>query len=284
MPPKQQKGKKAVATKKKQLIEDKTFGLKNKNKSKAVQKYITTVQKSVNSTEQQRAADAAKSKKMASKEAKKAQEAELAALFDEALLTGVKKGGAAGKGKTPAVAVETKPKVVQETIIIEQGEKTLEDLIEEQRAKLHREGKKGTPVNEETLAKWIADRKAKKLAEERRKVQAEMKKKNKGKGLSVLSGRALFDYDANLFVDDADAADNDTMKQRNDEDDDDDEGREDRGEEKEGAAGAAAAAAGGAAAAAAAGGAAAAAGVEVKEALFEGDDEDLDDLDDDEGA
>lgn len=32
------------------------------------QKYITTVQKSVNSTEQQRAADAAKNKKMASKE------------------------------------------------------------------------------------------------------------------------------------------------------------------------------------------------------------------------
>lgn len=34
----------------------------------------------------------------------------------------------------------------------------------------------------------------------------------------------------------------------------------------------------------ASGGAAAAAGVEVKEALFEGDDEDLDDLDDEEGA
>lgn len=27
-----------------------------------------------------------------------------------------------------------------------------------------------------------------------------MKKKSKGKGLSVLSGRALYDYDANLFV------------------------------------------------------------------------------------
>lgn len=52
------------------------------------------------------------------------------------------KGGAAGKGKAPAVAVETKAKVVQETIVIEEGEKTLEDLIEEQRAKLHKEGKK----------------------------------------------------------------------------------------------------------------------------------------------
>lgn len=31
-------------------------------------------------------------------------------------------------------------------------------------------------------------------------VEAEMKKKSKGKGLSVLSGRALFDYDATLFA------------------------------------------------------------------------------------
>lgn len=60
---------------------------------------------------------------------------------------------------------------MQETIVIEEGEKTLEDRIEEQRAKLHREGKQGTPVNEETLAKWKADRKAKKLAEERRQVR-----------------------------------------------------------------------------------------------------------------
>lgn len=30
-------------------------------------------------------------------------------------------------------------------------------------------------------------------------VEAEMKKKSKGKGLSVLSGRALFDYDSTLF-------------------------------------------------------------------------------------
>lgn len=39
------------------------------------------------------------------------------------------------------MAVETKEKKVQETIVIEEGEKTLEDLIEEQRAKLHAEGK-----------------------------------------------------------------------------------------------------------------------------------------------
>lgn len=266
MPPKkQQQGKKAAAKKQNQLIEDKTFGLKNKNKSKNVQKYITTVEKSVKCTEAQRTADAAKNKKVAAKEAKKAQEAELAALFNEALTAGAKKGGVAGKGKEEAVAVETKVKVVQETIFIEEGDKTLEDVIEEQRAKLHEQGKKGTPVNEETLAKWKADRKAKKLLEERRKVEAEMRKKSKGKGLSVLSGRALFDYDATLFADDADAVDNETMKQRNDEEGGDE--REDNGESKSGAAAGAAGAA-----------------LNVEEALFEGEDEDLDDLDIDEGT
>ena len=54
------------------------------------------------------------------------------------------KGGVARKGSTEAVALDTKVKVVQETIIIEEGEKTLEDVIEEQRAKLHKEGKKAS--------------------------------------------------------------------------------------------------------------------------------------------
>lgn len=49
-------------------------------------------------------------------------------------------GGVAGKGAQEAVAVETKTKVIQETIIIEEGERTLEDLIEDQRAKLHAKG------------------------------------------------------------------------------------------------------------------------------------------------
>lgn len=40
------------------------------------------------------------------------------------------------------MAVETKTKIIQETVIIEEGEKTLEDVIEEQRAVLHKEGKK----------------------------------------------------------------------------------------------------------------------------------------------
>lgn len=45
MPPKQQS--KVDMAKKQKIIEDKTFGLKNKNKSKNVQKYVQTLQQSV---------------------------------------------------------------------------------------------------------------------------------------------------------------------------------------------------------------------------------------------
>lgn len=43
MPPKQSK---ADVAKKQKVVEDKTFGLKNKNKSKAVQKYVKNIQSS----------------------------------------------------------------------------------------------------------------------------------------------------------------------------------------------------------------------------------------------
>ncbi|KAL3753896.1 hypothetical protein ACJRO7_001180 [Eucalyptus globulus] len=46
MPPKQA-AKKADLAKKQKMVEDKTFGLKNKNKSKNVQKYVQTLQQSV---------------------------------------------------------------------------------------------------------------------------------------------------------------------------------------------------------------------------------------------
>lgn len=45
MPPKQQS--KAELAKKAKVVEDKTFGLKNKNKSKNVQKYVQNLKQSV---------------------------------------------------------------------------------------------------------------------------------------------------------------------------------------------------------------------------------------------
>lgn len=47
MPPKDKASKKAVEKDKQRIIEDKTFGLKNKNKSKKVEKYIKSVQSQV---------------------------------------------------------------------------------------------------------------------------------------------------------------------------------------------------------------------------------------------
>ncbi len=47
MPPKAAPSKKAIDKQVKKTVEDKTFGLKNKNKSAKVQKYVATVKKTV---------------------------------------------------------------------------------------------------------------------------------------------------------------------------------------------------------------------------------------------
>ncbi|KAL9239270.1 hypothetical protein vseg_013609 [Gypsophila vaccaria] len=74
MPPKQQPSKADLAKKQKQ-VEDKTFGLKNKNKSKSVQKYVQNLQQSV-----QPRTDPKKDAKK-KKEEEKAREKELNDLF-----------------------------------------------------------------------------------------------------------------------------------------------------------------------------------------------------------
>ena len=114
-------------------------------------------------------------------------------------------------------------------------EKTIEDIIEEQRAKLAAEGKVGTPVTAESFAKWRAEKLARKQAEAEARVKAEQAKKKGGKGLckflffssllstssalcslsnfasyfvaAVLSGKELFNYNSSLFVDDDAAID-----------------------------------------------------------------------------
>ena len=79
---------------------------------------------------------------------------------------------------------------------------TLEDEIEMERQKKVEELKKRgklTPITEESFKAW-QDRKRKARAEEAKKmVEKEMKKKKGGKGLSVLSGRDLYEYKKSLF-------------------------------------------------------------------------------------
>jgi hypothetical protein len=116
MPPKPAKkkggnepSKKALQKKKTATIEDQTFGLKNKNKSKVVQRYVQAVEKSVlnggdrrqRQMEEQRAKAKAQQKLM-----KKALEDERNALFGEALLaikgkntTSRKEGKVEAKGR-----------------------------------------------------------------------------------------------------------------------------------------------------------------------------------------
>lgn len=77
MPPKQSK---ADLAKKQKVVEDKTFGLKNKNKSKNVQKYVQSLQQSV-----QPRPDATKVAVKKKKEEEKAREKELNDLFKVAV-------------------------------------------------------------------------------------------------------------------------------------------------------------------------------------------------------
>lgn len=112
MPPKkkEQTASKKVEQKKKQkIIEDKTFGLKNKNKSKKVQQHVESVTRNVmNSGDRRQRAmeEERKQQKIAQKERKKAEKEEQDALFGAALLsikkkttTNMKEGKNESKGR-----------------------------------------------------------------------------------------------------------------------------------------------------------------------------------------
>lgn len=78
----------------------------------------------------------------------------------------------------------------------------MEDEIEAQRQKKVAELKlsgKGTPVTPETFAAWQQKKREKKMAEAKKKVEAEFKKKKGGKGLAVLTGRDLYSFKQDLF-------------------------------------------------------------------------------------
>ncbi|KAL0375134.1 UNVERIFIED_CONTAM: Zinc finger CCCH domain-containing protein 11 [Sesamum radiatum] len=92
MPPKQQS--KADLAKKQKVVEDKTFGLKNKNKSKNVQKYVQSLKQSV-----QPRPDPSKLNAQKKKEEEKAREKELNELFKVAI-------------KQPKVPVGVDPKSI----------------------------------------------------------------------------------------------------------------------------------------------------------------------------
>ncbi|EJK47251.1 hypothetical protein THAOC_34045 [Thalassiosira oceanica] len=227
----EQQSKKALQKKKEKMLEDKTFGLKNKNKSSKVQAFVKGQERSImnaGSDARSRAEEQKKKQeKLAKKAMLKAKKAEQEALFGEALLAVGKKGPKFGskQGKVEAKGrdhddgekkggTSRAMKMMFQMDAKEMEERlrddpnyvpTLEDKVEAQRQKKLKElkdsGKKGTPVTEETFKKWQERKRKRKEAEAKKKVDAEMKKKKGGKGLSVLSGRELYNYKKDLFKD-----------------------------------------------------------------------------------
>lgn len=81
---------------------------------------------------------------------------------------------------------------------------TLEDDIEAERQKKVKELKisgKGTKVTPESFAIWQEGKRKVKAAIAKKMVERELRKKKGGKGLGVLSGRALYEYKRDLFKD-----------------------------------------------------------------------------------
>ena len=109
MPPKKPGGgdpsKKVVQKKKQQLVDDKTFGLKNKNKSKKVQQQIESVKKNVMNSgdpKLRKQEELRQKAKAEDKLRKKAQKEEQDALFNEALMAVTKKSTSQKDGKVEA--------------------------------------------------------------------------------------------------------------------------------------------------------------------------------------
>ena len=140
---------------KKGIVVDKTFGLKNKNKSKKVQQFCKQVQETQNKN---KGIDAeSKKKKKMTKLAKLQQEMELKALFSEGLSITVKKkdlhkkkaqqGGGGGGGAGDYYDENwAESELAKAQAAGGSTELTLEQRIEKKRQELRDRGVKGTPV------------------------------------------------------------------------------------------------------------------------------------------
>jgi len=220
--------KKAEMKKKKGQIEDRTFGLKNKKNSKKVQNYVQSVTHSVNNSgDRKERMEAEKRKRVIAqkKDLQKAKKEEQDALFNDALGalskkkgTNFKEGQVEAKGRdgndeSNKKGTSRAMKMMFQMDAQEMEDKlredpnyvpTLEDDIEAERQKKVKELKisgKGTKVTPESFAIWQEGKRKVKAAIAKKMVERELRKKKGGKGLGVLSGRALYEYKRDLFKD-----------------------------------------------------------------------------------
>ncbi|CAN8075990.1 unnamed protein product [Agarophyton chilense] len=198
MPPK----KKKAEEQKKKIVEDKTFGLKNKKKSRKVQQYVETVKKQANQK-----VDGPRKRSEGAGSSSAAGSARLAQM--QARLAELELMNQPVKEKQKKLSAEEEERKRLE----EEAEKEririanlpVEDQIEEERAKLTSR----TPVTKDLFLKWKEEKTREKKAEEEVKKAAAFKKMSKaersrGQGLS---GRELFQSNAEIFVDDEEADD-----------------------------------------------------------------------------
>lgn len=231
------KNQKAAVEKK---LEDATFGMKNKNKSAKVQNFIQQATKAAKNAPIFADAERNRKLKQDAQKAKLLQEEELRTLFNDAIGNQFGKSKAEKEADASNLGVNVARKEVQEIldtistdsesedesdgedernmVFVNSGEndetttaveavevfreKTIEDIIEEQRARLLASNQVGTPVTNESFAKWRAAKLQKRQEDAVARMKAEQTKKKGGKGLSVLSGKELFNYDSSLFRDD----------------------------------------------------------------------------------
>lgn len=203
------KTKKKAEDQKKKIVEDKTFGLKNKKKSKRVQQYVETVKKQAS---QKVDGQKKRTGAGASSAAGAARMSQMAARLAELELMNqpVKEKGK----KLSEEELEQKRKEEEEEAErIRIANLPVEDQIEEERAKLTTR----TPVTLERFLVWKAEKD--KQRDERLKIEkaAAFKKmskseRNRGQGQT---GRELFESNIDIFVDDEEADDT-SLKAEND--------------------------------------------------------------------
>ncbi|AAZ13187.1 hypothetical protein, conserved [Trypanosoma brucei gambiense DAL972] len=202
-------GKKAEQKKREKIVEDKTFGLKNKNRSSKVQSYIQSISKSVNQgnpNDRKRNEDLEAKRK--AREEKKAFEMEMARLFKDVSTVNKQDKSKQEESANNAEGEEVdknlgcapdeylfRPEDFDE---VQYDERRLEEQLEAEREAL--KGRSDlTPVTEESFQAW----KAAKRQEAAEADAARVRKAKAGEG--KLRGWDLWQMDKELFVDDEDA-------------------------------------------------------------------------------
>lgn len=205
MPP---KSKKKAEEQKKKIVEDKTFGLKNKKKSKKVQQYVETVKKQAS----QKVDGPSKRSGGAASSAGAARMSQMAARLAELELMNQPVKEKAKKMSEEELEQKRREEE-EEAERIRIANLPVEDQIEEERAKLTTR----TPVTLELFLVWKAE-KDKERDERLQTVKAanfkKMSKAERTRGQGQ-TGRELFQSNASIFVDD-EQADDTALKAQND--------------------------------------------------------------------